>query len=229
MSITCPNCNTSFIISKDQIGAIGRKVKCSQCQHIWYQKFDLTGPNLTSPTQNLEQSKITTNNSPFKEINKSVVNPVDNLIYSNKSTDLPPLLPIKGTQPINILSILLINLIFLLLFILFQEKFSFTLPKLAGNKVIIDNIQTQQGEAVNQLKISYRLTNNDNRNILIPLTRVQVLDKQGLTLKSYILDQQNIKLLPKQHLDVTTTLDNVPGAAGSLDIRLGNSLDFILQ
>ncbi len=232
MSITCPNCNTSFIVSNDQIGTLGRKVKCSKCQHIWYQKFDLPTPSITSENTESNQNDVATNNIriPSSEDNKIAINSLDNLIYSNHNATLSPLLPSNGTSPINIISILLINLIFLLLFILFYEKFSLlALPKIEGKKVIIENIYTKQGTINNQLKISYRLTNLDNRNILIPLTRVRILDKQHLPVKSYILDQQNIKLLPKQHIDITTTLENIPVTGSSIDIMVGNSLDFILQ
>jgi predicted Zn finger-like uncharacterized protein len=38
MYITCENCNTVFIVTYEQIGEAGRKVKCSKCTNIWHQK-----------------------------------------------------------------------------------------------------------------------------------------------------------------------------------------------
>jgi predicted Zn finger-like uncharacterized protein len=39
MYIFCPNCRTNFVISNDLIGPEGKKVRCSKCQHVWYQKY----------------------------------------------------------------------------------------------------------------------------------------------------------------------------------------------
>ncbi len=37
MYIFCPNCNAEFIINDDLIAPIGKKLKCSECRHIWRQ------------------------------------------------------------------------------------------------------------------------------------------------------------------------------------------------
>ncbi len=230
MSITCPRCHTSFSLFPDQIGTNGRKVKCSNCQHIWYQKPEFV-TEAPSNANNQEQS-IPATNKPVQpdEIKNSVSHKADNLVYAHKGTNLPVLLPINIPQPSNNVSIILINLIFLLLYILFHEKLNIlALPKFHNNKLMIDNIQADHTTDNNQLKVSYRITNHDNEDIIIPLTRVRLLDKQDMPVKTYILDQKNIKLLPKQYIDINTTLKLAPFSSTSLDIMLGNSLDFILQ
>lgn len=35
MDINCPNCTTHFTVPDDVIGPSGRKLKCSQCGHVW--------------------------------------------------------------------------------------------------------------------------------------------------------------------------------------------------
>ncbi|MBX9733489.1 MAG: zinc-ribbon domain-containing protein, partial [Chitinophagaceae bacterium] len=39
MYIACPECDTKFVVTPEQIGKHGRKVKCSKCAHIWHQKL----------------------------------------------------------------------------------------------------------------------------------------------------------------------------------------------
>ena len=41
MIIICSNCNTKYSISKRILGKNGKKVKCSNCEHEWYQKIDI--------------------------------------------------------------------------------------------------------------------------------------------------------------------------------------------
>ncbi len=38
MFITCPNCNTSFSVTTEQIGHSGKRVQCSCCEYTWYIK-----------------------------------------------------------------------------------------------------------------------------------------------------------------------------------------------
>lgn len=38
MIITCPNCKTKYVVPGNAITGDGRKVKCSQCAHIWKQE-----------------------------------------------------------------------------------------------------------------------------------------------------------------------------------------------
>ena len=41
MIITCSSCSTKYSISKKVLGKNGKKVKCSTCEHEWYQKIDI--------------------------------------------------------------------------------------------------------------------------------------------------------------------------------------------
>lgn len=37
MIIRCPKCRTAYSVQNDQIYKAGRRVRCSQCQHVWHQ------------------------------------------------------------------------------------------------------------------------------------------------------------------------------------------------
>ncbi|WP_375327418.1 MJ0042-type zinc finger domain-containing protein [Candidatus Tisiphia endosymbiont of Nemotelus uliginosus] len=230
MNITCPRCHTSFALLPEQIGINGRKVKCSNCQHIWYQKPELL-PEPVLSASNKDQPIIPINKpAVLSNDHKVISNRNENLVYANKGANLPVLLPITIPQHTNLSSIILINLIFLLSYILFHEKLNIpALTKFYENKVIIENIQANHTSINHQLKVSYRITNHDIHNIIIPLIRIRLLDKRDMPIKTYILDQKDIKLSPKQHIDINTLLEIVPASSTALDITLGNNLDFILQ
>lgn len=216
MSITCPSCNTNFIVSKEQIGMIGRKVKCSQCNHIWYQQAEL----------DKQQPPIISDHHTAKNASTNE----NNKIFLTKGINLPALLPIKTPQHSNILPILWFSLIILLLLMLFHEKFNIpALYKENDNILTIGNIHVEQNKEIGQIKVSYKITNNSDHDVTIPLIRVRLLDKKYVTVKSYIMSHKNIKLLPKQHIDIATHLDVVPRSSELLNIMLGNSLDLILH
>ena len=48
MIIICSNCNTKYSISKRVLGKNGKKVKCSNCEHEWYQKIDIIKTNIAN-------------------------------------------------------------------------------------------------------------------------------------------------------------------------------------
>ncbi|WP_425363612.1 MJ0042-type zinc finger domain-containing protein [Candidatus Tisiphia endosymbiont of Hybos culiciformis] len=216
MSITCPSCNTNFIVSKEQIGMIGRKVKCSQCHHIWYQQAEL----------DKQQPPIISDHHTAKNASTNE----NNKIFLTKGTNLPALLPPKVSQHSYIVPTLLLSLIILLLLLLFHEKFNVpALYKENDNILTIGNINVEQNKAIGQIKVSYQIANNSNHDVTIPLIRVRLLDKKYVTVKSYIMHHKDIKLLPKQHIDISTHLDVAPSSSELLNIMLGNSLDLILH
>ncbi|WP_225537347.1 MJ0042-type zinc finger domain-containing protein [Wolbachia endosymbiont of Mansonella perstans] len=36
MKIQCNNCTKTYLVSSEQRGKFGRKVKCTNCNHTWY-------------------------------------------------------------------------------------------------------------------------------------------------------------------------------------------------
>lgn len=40
MILTCPNCSTRYLLNSSMLGAEGRKVRCANCAHVWFQEPD---------------------------------------------------------------------------------------------------------------------------------------------------------------------------------------------
>lgn len=44
MILTCPACNTRYLVPDSAVGVNGRQVRCAQCRHSWFQEAAETDP-----------------------------------------------------------------------------------------------------------------------------------------------------------------------------------------
>ena len=66
--------------------------------------------------------------------------------------------------------------------------------------------------------------------ILLLLVRIRFFDKNGKIVESKIDDQNsNVDMSPHQFIQIKTELVPAPSAADSIDIMIGNKIDFILR
>jgi len=202
MYIACPECTTRFVVTAEQIGKEGRKVKCSKCLHIWQQH---------PPEQLRVEPKI--------ELSTKTL-PLGN------GVNLPVLLPVKiPAHLLYGLPILLVSMIIFMFTILFQDNF--VLPSILNTKdLIISDVSYQR--TLGKTAINYKISNLSDKSVKIPLIRIRVFDKNHRLINFRIDDHNNIKLSPSQNVVINTELEDVPTHA-IIDIMIGNKLDFILH
>lgn len=202
MYIACPECTTRFVVTAEQIGKEGRKVKCSKCLHIWQQH---------PPEQLRVEPKIESSTKTL---------PLGN------GVNLPVLLPVKiPAHLLYGLPILLVSMIIFMFTILFQDNF--VLPSILNTKdLIISDVSYQRTPG--KTAINYKISNLSDKSVKIPLIRIRVFDKNHRLINFRIDDHNNIKLSPSQNVVINTELEDVPTHA-NIDIMIGNKLDFILH
>ncbi len=202
MYIACPECTTRFVVTAEQIGKEGRKVKCSKCLHIWQQH---------PPEQLRVEPKIESSTKTL---------PLGN------GVNLPVLLPVKiPAHLLYGLPILLVSMIIFMFTILFQDNF--VLPSILNTKdLIISDVSYQR--TLGKTAINYKVSNLSDKSVKIPLIRIRVFDKNHRLINFRIDDHSNIKLSPSQNVVIKTELEDVPPHA-NIDIMIGNKLDFILH
>ena len=64
MILTCPQCETHFEIDASLIGADGKKVRCSQCAHIWFHEPEATSPQEDSIQKPSEEPTLSPVDAP---------------------------------------------------------------------------------------------------------------------------------------------------------------------
>lgn len=56
MKIQCNSCTKTYLVSSEQIGPFGRKVKCTNCNHIWHEHLEEASSK--SHSANIQEKKL---------------------------------------------------------------------------------------------------------------------------------------------------------------------------
>lgn len=214
MYISCPNCHVNFIVSPQQITAVGRKVKCSKCGHIWHQI-----------AKNLR----------LEDVIAIPITSVANQGSSRGGITVPTLRPQKTSKCCTFSIIATTGLIiFLSWFLLYSNLDILALLDVRHlaleEKVTTKDILVNNDKNSGTLTISYKVVNNSNHKVTIPLIRISMLDKNSKILKSSIVNNVNhSKLAPNEYISLKSEFTDVAPATEKIEITLGNRLDFILR
>lgn len=212
MYISCPECNTKFMVTPEQIGNHSRKVKCSKCFNSWLYKPEESSESAENTTQ-IEEIKAT------KEIAQT---------RFGNGINLPALLPSKIPSYLFIMpTIIIIGLSILIFIALFSNKLGFE-SLFTNHELSIKDMKMVEQKDLNKIVISYTIYNNSSRIVQIPLVRVRFLDQNNRVVKSLINNHQNINLPPKEFVELKTEISPTPILINNIDIMLGNKLDFLL-
>ncbi|WP_347939355.1 MJ0042-type zinc finger domain-containing protein [Rickettsia oklahomensis] len=206
MYITCPNCQTKFIVTSNQIGINGRRVKCSKCNYLWYQKLDYN-------TSKLNDFKDKVNTETIK---------------NHYNTNVPVILPyIPPKKKYNIFPILWTNFIIFCLVILLVDSFKF-LGKY--DQLKIEAINLGKSRHIDGMKIFYKLYNESDYLISDPIIKVRVMDTNNQALDEYIsITKLQTKIAAKQAIYLEMNIDGIPVTAKYIDIAIGNRLGLLFK
>ncbi|MGI4753271.1 MAG: MJ0042-type zinc finger domain-containing protein [Janthinobacterium lividum] len=213
MYISCPNCQTKFIVSNNQIGINGRRVKCSKCSHIWYQKLDYK----TSKLSDFDENKV-----------EAVKTPIKNGYSNQFSANVPVILPYTPPkQKYNVFQLLWTSFIIFCLAILLLDSFK-SLSKY--DQLKIEEIKLGSSHNAGTIKMFYKISNNSDYLISNPLIKVRAMDHNNRALDEYIsVTKLKAKIPPKQDTYVEMEIKGLPATAKYIDVTVGNRLGLLLE
>ncbi|WP_017443343.1 MJ0042-type zinc finger domain-containing protein [Rickettsia gravesii] len=210
MYITCPNCQTRFIVTSNQIGINGRRVKCSKCSHLWYQKLDYNTSTLNDFKDKVNMGTIKT--------------PIKNHYNANVPVILPYIPPKKKY---NIFPILWTSFIIFCLVILLIDSFKF-LGKY--DQLKIEEINLGKSRHIDCMKIFYKLSNESDYLISDPIIKVRVMDTNNQALDEYVsITKLQTKIPAKQAIYLEMNIEGIPITAKYIDIVIGNRLGLLFK
>ncbi|ABV73119.1 hypothetical protein A1E_00855 [Rickettsia canadensis str. McKiel] len=206
MYITCPNCQTKFIVTSNQIGINGRRVKCSKCSHLWYQKLDYNTSKLNDCKDKVNTETIT----------------------NHYNANVPVILPcIPPKKKYNIFPILWTHFIIFCLVILLVDSFKF-LGKY--DQLKIEQINLGKSLHIGRMRIFYKLSNESDYLISDPIIKVRVMDTNNQALDEYIsITRLQTKIPAKQAIYLEMNLAGIPITAKYINIAIGNRLGLLFK
>ena len=209
MIIICSNCNTKYSISKRVLGNNGKKVKCFNCKHEWYQKIDIT-----------------------KRKGVEIISLKEKPILSNvhkEEIDVKKLFTPEIPKKKNYKFLYLLIPVILILFIYLNKKyfnyeikdyfFKFYKPEFLINKnkkdsfdLIFNQIEKEISILNNNqkvIKIYGKISNvSDMRNHKIPKLQATLLDSKNNIITSWFFFADKEDLEPQESINFTTSYIN---------------------
>lgn len=200
MKITCPSCNTSFIVKLDAIPDGGRKVKCANCQHIWHQ--------MPTHSESEKSANISPEPEKVEPIPQGSALPV--IIYS----PLAKILRISAA----------------VLFVTFLGVLSITNQKISSlfgikktEEIVLYDVARQIEEK--DLIISGVIANESKEDKHIPILRISVYDEINKKITSIELDSGGAIIQAGKEIQFKNKIPDIPKSANTVIMDLGNSLE----
>ena len=209
MIIICSNCNTKYSISKRVLGNNGKKVKCFNCKHEWYQKIDIT-----------------------KRKGVEIISLKEKPILSNvhkEEIDVKKLFTPEIPKKKNYKFLYLLIPVILILFIYLNKKyfnyeikdyfFKFYKPEFLINKnkkdsfdLIFNQIEKEVSILNNNqkvIKIYGKISNTSNmKKHKIPKLQATLLDSKNNIITSWFFYADKEDLEPQESINFTTSYIN---------------------
>ena len=205
MIITCLSCSTKYSIKKRVLGKNGKKVKCYNCGHEWYQKLDIIKKSLQIEPS--EEKQIPTN-------------------FVNKEIDATKLFSSETTKKKNYRVLYLLIPIILILFIyLNKEYFNYEIKnyflKFIKKEFLINNQNKNSFDLIfNQIEKEVTILNNNQRVIKIfgkisntsniesykiPKLQGTLIDSKNNIITTWFFNAEQDNLGPQESLNFNTS------------------------
>ena len=205
MIITCLSCSTKYSIKKRDLGKNGKKVKCYNCGHEWYQKLDIIKKSLQIEPS--KEKQIPTN-------------------FVNKEIDATKLFASETTKKKNYRVLYLLIPIILILFIyLNKEYFNYEIKnyflKFIKKEFLINNQNKNSFNLIfNQIEKEVTIL-NDNQRIIkifgkisntsniesykIPKLQGTLIDSKNNIITTWFFNAEQDNLGPQESLNFNTS------------------------
>lgn len=206
MYIACKKCNTNFIVSPEQIGLSGRRVRCCKCQHIWH----------AQATQIPEDSSVLT---PQIELLK----PIEGGVH------LPALITpeVKKTFPDRFIILVIFLILSFALF--FSQYINFDYVGKTEYEFKIEDIKANLNNEKNNIVLYYRIINLSDRMQSIPDMRINFYDSSHNKIKTIHQLSAETNLNPHESVKIKAEFLDVPLNIETIVIKTGNQLKLLFE
>lgn len=182
MILTCPECESRFLVPSEALLPDGRKVRCSSCAHTWFQEPD------QEEIEDIEEN-------PVEEIPEAI-KPIP------KGSSVPVVTEEKNPKATIISYAAAVGAFFIVLGILlaaqtpvmratsgmtgFYALFG-TSPNIPGEGLVFDKVQAKM-EAGKEIKLKGHIINLTSKDVPLPMIRASLKDDYDKIVEEWIID-----------------------------------------
>lgn len=207
MIITCDNCGTNYQIKESDISDEGREVRCTHCEHIWFQppfSFENNSPHMDDHQQDsIEKEQKSTH---LKWLQRSIVLLslliATALFFAPKSYISPVMRPLYSIFGIY-----------------------------DSSQLEFDNATFEQHYTNNhhEILIKANIINNGREAKVLPNMKITFYDGEGKSLSATYLINNNQDIKPGETVAIIKTVNQPPQESKYITLDIGNKLELWLQ
>jgi len=240
MILTCDDCNTRYVVPSQNIGAEGRRVRCSHCDYEWFQEFVDEGEEDSESESDLPvEDEIEEDDEDQEE----VIEPIpDSVKPVPDSSEVPAISGrshvlsktqqqfIRGYQAACVVLIIIIaGLGFFKNIIVMTWPFSLALYEfvgldvtIVGEHLIFENIEAKvmkNSSGTASLYIEANILNLSEKESQIPTIMATLIDIQGNEIEKWLVEIETTSVLPKAQVEISSVYPNISEETKEVNLR----------
>jgi predicted Zn finger-like uncharacterized protein len=222
MILSCPSCQTRYVVPDSAIGPTGRKVRCANCRHSWFQEptpLDLAAAPIASPPSRQEPA-------PWPEApSAATAEPPAREAYEENSFTRPRRNPArKWTIAAMIVALLMTGAVLAIQYFGLPEIGQrIGLPVQAGDSLALDGeVDRRQLASGNELlEVRGTITNRTDDVQRVPQIRAELKDAQDRVVYSWSIAPPVRELQPRGTVTFNSANVDVPRGGRRLSLTFG--------
>lgn len=221
MILTCPACNTRYVVPDGAVGTTGRQVRCASCKHSWFQEPDRAP---AEPSQPAAAPAAPDENVPPQPIPEAEPEQAPEPIYEPHS-DEPERRPRRWGLWILLAALALAAGLAAAWYLGMIDIGRGNERASADDVLEIEYTRTPERallESGNELLRVYgRVVNTSAQVQRVPPIRAELRDATGRIVHSFSISAPVAELRPKESATFDAAETNVPRNAQDLDLSFG--------
>lgn len=233
MILSCPSCQTRYVVPDSAIGASGRQVRCAQCRHSWFQEpsrsrpAPAAEPSYPEPPPRHDAASVAS--PPRRPASPAPAPPDPEPEGYDPFAPEPPFRPRRN--PARLWTLLAVIAALMMIGVAAAVHY-FGIPGLGGSLAaqraggtpvqLSFTIEQSALESGNRLlTVSGRIANPTEEPQPVPQIRAEAKDRQGRVVYSWTISPPVSELAPGQTATFNSAETGVPATAGSISLHLG--------